>query len=184
MHVTNNSGKSFRLVAAYALCTVGQPDIFRSLQNFWGTSHTLVLFGHFNTIFDASVNYVGSTCVTKGNSCHDDLHNHFQQADRYRLEFSNITVWTWSNSNGSSRSYLDWIIVRKLDKDIVRSSYFYHIYYTDHNFVTCRLDLNRLRLQESNYWKLNKSFFDCEEYRSKIRQLVLKALIGILINNK
>lgn len=34
------------------------------------------------------------------------------------------------------------------------------------------------------YWKLKKSLLDCEESRNQIRQLVMGALTGSIINSK
>lgn len=55
----------------------------------------------------ARVDCVGSQMYRTGNPCFLDLLSRFQLADPYRLEFPNAPRWTWSNSRGSSRYYIE-----------------------------------------------------------------------------
>ncbi|WP_347046864.1 hypothetical protein, partial [Escherichia coli] len=57
--MNDNEGSPFRLVAVYAPTGTVQPDFFRRLEAFLGTSRSLVLVGDWNAILDARVDWVG-----------------------------------------------------------------------------------------------------------------------------
>lgn len=71
----------------------------------------------FNTICDACMDYVGSN-TDKCNPCLRDLLCCFQLANPYRLDFPNTPLWTWSNIDRSSKSCIDRILIRKINRNI------------------------------------------------------------------
>lgn len=52
------------------------------------------------------------------NVAETDLLSHSEVADPYKLEFLKTPSWIWSNSDKSFRSYLDGILIRKIDRNI------------------------------------------------------------------
>lgn len=110
-------GKTFKLIGIYASSTEGKRNYFYShLENVLVTSKALVMLGHLNAILDARQDSVGSNCKYS-NSRYVDLLKRFKLADRCRLDSPSVPKWTWSNYEGSIRSYIGRIIVNSRDKD-------------------------------------------------------------------
>ena len=107
LDVSNGEGDAFRLVAVYAPTGAGRPEFFRRLEVFLGTSRSLVLVGDWNAILDARLDAAGLTDRRGGCKSLAHLLRRFHLSDRYRLDFPNAPMWTWTNRIGSSRSYLD-----------------------------------------------------------------------------
>lgn len=97
-----------QLVAVYAPNDAGQSDKFRDLGDFLETSRTLVLVGDFNTILDCVV----STSNRKGNSCLCNLLSRLQLVYRFKMDHTDASMWTWTNSSGSFRFYSDKEFIR------------------------------------------------------------------------
>lgn len=89
----------------------------------------------FNSILDALQGCVGSF-NEKENLLLNDLLKRFQLTDCYRPYHLRMPVWTWSNGNGSFRSYLGRILVRARDKSSFNCPVFVLVSYTDHKLVT------------------------------------------------
>lgn len=68
----------------------------------------------------------------------------FQLPDRYRLDFQNAPIWTWTNRIGSSRSNLDRLFVRLLDRSNISCPRFKVAGYTDHKSVICMADIDKI----------------------------------------
>ena len=82
-------------------------------------------------------------------------------------------MWTWlgSSSSGKIRSYLDRVLVRRADSDLVACPMFHWLGRTDPKLVGVSLRLaNRSSL--ASYWKFNISL------------LIPQALAGTVIGNK
>lgn len=78
-------------------------------------------------------------------------------------------MWTWSNSDGPSRSCLDRILVRLSDRHIVKCPQFHFNSISDHKIVTGEMILDKMYKQGTRYWKLNMSLLVIEEYKNRIR---------------
>lgn len=83
LRTTYNSDKFFKLVAVYVPCGAGQSGYFRSLENFLGTSHTLVL------LVDLRLDFAGSNPNSRRNPCLSYLLSRFQLVD---LDLERITM--------------------------------------------------------------------------------------------
>lgn len=68
--------------------------------------------------------------------------SHIHLAEKYWLEFLSVPMWTWTNSIGSSRSYLDRIFCRPVDNSI-SCPYFKAVSYTNNKFVICTVYIDR-----------------------------------------
>lgn len=58
LNVKDNYGSAFKLVALYAPSGAGQPEFFRRLEAFLGTSRSLELIGDWNAILVVRVDWV------------------------------------------------------------------------------------------------------------------------------
>ena len=86
-------------------------------------SKRTVLVGDWNAILDPKINRTGRGASGSG-SCKSSLVNflaEFYLIDRYRLDHPGREMWTWlsSSSSGQIRSYLDRVLVRRADSDLV-----------------------------------------------------------------
>ena len=184
LDVNSSEGGAFRLVAAYAPTGAGRPAFFRRLEDFLGTSRSLVLAGDWNAILDARWDYEGMADRRGGCKSLTNMLSRFQLTDRFRLDYPTAPMWTWANSSGSARSYLDRIFCRLADRDSIGCPHFKVVGYSDHKFVICMVDIDRLHRQGPGYWKLNASFPARPAFRDRIRELVHRKLTGSVVNNR
>jgi hypothetical protein len=143
-----------------------------------------VLAGDWNAILDARWDYEGKADSRRGCKSLANLLSRFQLTDRFRLDFPTVPMWTWANNSGTSRSYLDRVFCRLADRDSIGCPHFNVVGYTDHKFVICAIDLDRLHRQGPGYWKLNASFPARPAFRERIRVIVQRELTGAVVNNR
>ena len=93
-------------------------------------------------------------------------------------------MWTWTNRNESSRSYLDRVFVRSTDRSSVSCPEVQIVGYTDQKPVTCAVKLERTNRRGPGYWKLKASFPARKDFRDRVSALVKRELTGAIINNR
>lgn len=164
------------LVRLHSLTGAEQPDFLYDFDIFLETSLYLVLVGDWKAIMDKCLDCVKLT-GSGAKLC--------ELIWRYRLGFSNVTVWTWANKNSSPRLHLEGIFCRRIEKHNIVCPQFKLVDYTDHKFGICTVDVDRLHRQESGYLKkLNSSFPEHQEnqdYRDKIRKEVRWGSAGTIV---
>lgn len=111
LDVTHTTKRSFRVVVVYAPTGGGRADFFKNLERFLAALKTLLLFGDFIIVIDVR-NDCTSSKKRRVNLGFTRLIESYSLVDRYRLHAPSCTMWIWSNTVGSSRSYLDSVICR------------------------------------------------------------------------
>ena len=92
-------------------------------------------------------------------------------------------MWLGSLPSGQIRSYLDRLLVRRADSDLVACPTFHWLGRTDHKLVRVSLRLaNRPSL--ASYWKFNTSLLEIWDFRERLENLIQRALVGAVIRNK
>lgn len=152
---------------------------FRNLETLIGTSHSLVLVGDCNEISDAREDCVGLVDEWKGCKSVVNWSRYSRLSDRDRLNFTDVTISTWSNHNALSRSYLHKVFIRLEDRDSESCSQFNLV---DLKFVIFTVKLDRTHIQGPGYRKLNASFQARKDYRDRISELVKWHLTGTIVN--
>lgn len=72
---------------------------------------------------------MGSNMNRRTSASFRDLLNDFQLADTYKLQFSFSTLWILPNGDGFSRSYIDRVLIRKIDNGIAKCPQFHKVDY-------------------------------------------------------
>ena len=178
----------FRIAAVHAPCSAAERRrFFRRLGSFLDASKRTVLVGDWNAILDPNINRAGRGASGSGR-CESSLVNYLAEVDlidRYRLDHPGREMWTWlgSSSSGQIWSYLDSVLVRRANSDLVACPTFHWLGRTDHKLVRVSLRLaNRPSLV--SYWKFNTSLLEIWDFRKRLENLIQRALVGAVIGNK
>ena len=114
----------FRIAAVYAPNTAAERrPFYRRLGSFLDASKRTGIVGDWNVILDPNIDRAGrvvSGLARCDNSLFDFL-TKFDLIDRYRLDHPGREMWTWigNSPSGQVRSYLDRVLVRRADSDLV-----------------------------------------------------------------
>ena len=178
---------AFRVVAVYAPNDRDERVAFyRRLEPFLVDSSRLVLVGDWNAILDPKIDRGrGAKGKARADRSLVNLINDFGLIDRYRADHPGREMWTWALRWPSLRvvSYLDRMLVRRVDLDLLDCPTFHRLDYSDHKLVCARVVLeNRPRL--AGYWKFNLSLLDRRDFREQLIRLVQRELVGAVIGNR
>lgn len=86
----------------------------------------------------------------------------------------------WTNRIGFSRSHLDRLFCRPVDRSCPLSKV---TGYTDHNFVICVNDRDRINIQSPEHWNLNASFPVRQCFSNQDSKLIYRDLAGVIVNS-
>ena len=178
----------FRIAEVHAPSTAAERrSFFRCLGSFLDASKRTVLVSDWNAILDLNIDRVGRGANGSGR-CDSSLVKflaEFDLIDRYRLDHTEWEMWTWLGSSpfDQVRSYLDRVLVRRADSDIVSCPTFHWLGQTDHKLVKVSLRLaNRPSL--ASYWKFNTSLLEIWDFQVLRENLIQRALVGAVIGNR
>lgn len=116
---------------------------------------------------------------------HAPTREHYKLVNHYKLDNPWCPLWSWSGTDGFSRSYLDRIIIRQRDKDTVSCLQIYIVSFTDHKFMTYRVILDKCQRQRiMDKWKINKAILTYKRFLNRIRELVQRAFTGAIVKNR
>ena len=186
-------GRAFRLIGVYAPNSqVELAAFFRRIEQFMGTSRTVILAGDWNAVLDPDLDRFG--LPTRGTNRDRDavlfreFVDKFDLIDKFRNEKPRDLVWTWTGRRGSGpmqlSSYIDRFLVRRVDVGVLDCPSFHNIVYSDHRLVRVRVNLDRPKPKLAGYWKLNTSLFDVKGFRDGLLLTLQRELTGAIIGNK
>ena len=160
---------------------------FRQLGSFLDDSKWTVLMGDWNAILDPKIDRAsrGASGLARCESGLSDLLTEFDLVNRYRLDHPGKEMWTWigSTPSGQVQSYLDRVLVRRADSDLVTCPTFHWLERTDHKLVRINVRLvNRPSL--ASYWKFNTSLLEICDSQVQLENLIKRALVGAVIGNR
>ena len=145
-------------------------------------SKRLVLIGDWNAILDPKINRVGQGASRLGRCESMTRHN---LVDMFHQDHPGLEMWMWLDSSPSAKvgSYLDRVLVRRADSDVVNCPMFHLIAWTDYKLVRVSLQLaNKPSL--ASYWKFNTSLLEIEDFREWLESLIKRALVGAVTRNR
>ena len=172
----------FRIAVVHAPNIAAEICVFfRWLGSFLDDSKWTVLVGDWNAILDPKIDRAGrgASGLARCESGLSDLLTEFDLVDRYRLDHPGREMWTWirSTPSGQVRSYLDRVLVRRADSDLVTCPTFHWLGRSDHKLVRVSVQLvNRPSL--GSYWKFNTSLLEIWDFRVRLENLIKRAVIG------
>ena len=142
----------------------------------------------WNAILDPKIDRAGqgASGSVRGDSAQLDFLTEFDLIDRYHLDHPGREMWIWIGNrmpSGQARSYLDRVLVRRVNSDLVTCPMFHWIRQTDHKLVRVSLRLaNRPSL--ASYWKFNTSLLEIWDFQVRLENLIQRALVGVVIGNR
>ena len=151
----------FRIAAVYAPNSAAERrPILRRLGSFLDASKRTVLVGDWNAILDPNIDRAsrGASRLVWCDSGLSDFLTEFDLIDRYRLDHPGREMWMWIGSSPSGQvwSYLDRVLVRRADSDLLACLMFHRLVGSDHKLVRVSLRLaNRPSL--ASYWKFKST---------------------------
>ena len=178
----------FRIAAVYVPNTAAERCPFlRQLGSFLDALRRTVLMGDWNAILDPNIDRVsrGASRLVRCDSGLSDFLTVFDLINRYRLDHPEREMWTWIGSlpSGRVRYYLNRVLVRRADSDLVACPMFHWLGRSDHKLVRVSLRLaNRPSL--ASYWKFNTSLLEIWDFRIRLENLIQWALVGVVIGNR
>ena len=101
--------------------------------------------GDWNAIFDPKIDRFerGARGSGRRESSLIDFMACQDLVNRFRLDHPGREMWTWLDSSPSvcARSYLDRMLVRRADTDLVKRPTFHYVVQTDHRLIMVSLRL-------------------------------------------
>ena len=92
-------------------------------------------------------------------------------------------MWLDSSPSAKVGSYLDRVLVRRVDNDFVSCPTFYFIAWTDHKLVRVSLRLaNRPSL--AGQWKFSNSLLEIQDFWNWLEFLIKRAVVGAVTGNR
>ena len=136
--------------------------------------------GDWNAILDPNIDRAGrgASGLVKCDSGLSDFLTEFDLIDRYRLVHPGREMWTpiGSSPSGQVWSYLDRVLVRRADSDLVACPTFHWLGRSDNKLIRISLRLaNRPSL--ASYWKFNTSLLEIWDFRMRLENLIQWALV-------
>ena len=178
----------FRIVAAYAPNDIaGRRSFFRQLGSYLTDKRRrVILMGDWNAVLDPNLDRGGGKdSGRKSDSSLIDFVKENDLVDRWRVTHPGGRMWTWSHPGPSVQlqSYLDRMLVRRVEVDFFSCPKFHWLGYTDHKMLTIRMQLGD-RPRSASYWKFNASLLDKKDFRDQLTGLIQRALVGAVTGNK
>ena len=181
-------GRAFRFIGVYGPNANSElPDFFRRIEPFMTSSRRLVLAGDWNAVLDPKIDRGGARRDT--NNLDAKLFRNFVErfdlADKFREEHPNKVEWTWTGrgASGQLSSYLDRVLVRRVNLDLLGSPSFNVFENYDHRFVWVNIKIDRVRIRMSGYWKLNASLLEDKNFQNQLELIFKRELTGAIIGN-
>ena len=117
--------------------------------------------------------------------CESTLIDFIAKLDRFCLDHPKMEMWIWAHSwsSLSDRSFLDRVLIRRADVDLIFCSMFQWLNMADHKLVMISLCLGS-RPQLAGYWKFNAFLLERWDFQDQLENLIQKALIGVVVKNQ
>ena len=105
--------------------------------------------------------------------------------DKFRERYPNKVVWTWTGRDASAQlySYLDRVLVRRVDLDYLGGLSFDPYEDSDHKFLCVSVKLDKAGSRMSGYWKFNLSLLAVDDFRNQLELMIKRELSKAIIGN-
>ena len=181
--------KAFRLIGVYGPNATSElPAFFRRIEPYVVPSKRVILVGDWNAVLDPNLDR-GATS-TDTNSLDARYFREFVQkfdlVDKFRERHPNKIVWTWTGRGASAQlySYLDRVLVKRVDFDYLGGPSFEPYKNSDHKFLCVSIRLDKARCRMSGYWKFNLSLLAETDFRNQLELTIKRELTGAIMGNR
>ena len=181
--------KAFRLIGVWGLNATSElPAFFRCIEPYVIPSKRVILVGDWNAVLDPNLDRGAISAAT--NTLDARYFREFVQrldlVDKFRERHSNKIVWTWTGRGASAQlySYLDRVLVKRVDLDYLGGPSFDPYKNSDHKFLCMSMRLDKARCRMSGYWKFNSSLLAEADFRNQLELTIKRELTGAIMGNR
>ena len=182
-------GKVFRLIGVYGPNATSElPAFFRRIEPYVVPSKRVILVGDWNAVLDPNLDRGATSAGT--NPLDARYFREFVQqldlVDKFRERHPNKIVWTWTGRGASAQlySYLDRVLVKRVDLDYLGGPSFEPFKNSDHKFLCVSIKLDKARRRMSGYWKFNLSLLAEADFRNQLELTIKRELTGAIMGNR
>ena len=151
---------------------------FRRIEPYVSPSKRVILVRDWNAVLDPNLD---RGAISSGTNTLDaryfrEFVQRLDLADKFRERHPNKLVWTWTGRGASAQlySYLDRVLVKRVDLDYLGGPSFEPYKDSDHKFLCVSIRLDKARCRMSGYWKFNLSLLAEADFRNQL-ELTIKA---------
>ena len=161
---------------------------FLAHQAISGTIKAGILVGDWNTILDPNLDRGASSAGT--NTLDTRYFRKFVErldlVDKFCKRHPYKVAWTWTGRSASAQlnSYLDRVLVRRVDLDYLGGPSFDLYKDSDHKFLCVSIRLDKARSRMSGYWKFNSSLLAEDDFWNQLKLMIKRELTGAIIGNR
>ena len=181
--------KAFRLIGVYGPNATSElPAFFRRIEPYVIPSKRVILVGDWNAVLDPNLDRGAISAAT--NTLDARYFREFVQrldlVDKFRERYPNKLAWTWTGRGASAQlySYLDRVLVRRVDLDYLGGPSFNAYKDSDHKFLCVSIRLDKARCRMSGYWKFNSSLLAEADFRNQLELMIKRELTGAIMGNR
>ena len=180
--------KAFRLIGVYGPNATSElPAFSRRIEPYVVLSKRVILVGDWNAVLHPNLD---RGAISAGTNTLDARHFHdFVQrldlVDKFRERHPNKIAWTWTGRGASAQlySYLDRVLVKRVDLDYLGGPSFDLYKDSVHKFLCVSIRLDKARSRMSGYWKFNSSLLAEDDFRNQL-ELIKRELTGAIMGNR
>ena len=181
--------KAFRLIGVYGHNVTSElPAFFRRIEPYVVPSKRVILVGDWNAVLDPNLDRGASSTGTNSLDARyfRDFVQRFDLVDKFRERHPNKIVWTWTGRGASAQlhSYLDRVLVKRVDLDCLGGPSFDPYKNSDHKFLCVSIRLDKARCRMSGYWKFNLSLLAEADFRNQLELTIKRELTAAIIGNR
>ena len=181
--------KAFRLIGVYGPNACSElPAFFRRIEPYVIPSKRVILVGDWNAVLDPNLDRGAISAGT--NTLDARYFREFVQrldlVDKFRERHPNKLAWTWTGRGASAQlySYLDRVLVKRVDLDYLGGPSFNAYKDSDYKFLCVSIRLDKARCRMSSYWKFNSSLLAEADFRNQLELMVKRELTGAIMGNR
>ena len=177
--------KAFRLIGPNV--TSELPAFFRRIEPYV-PSKRVILVGDWNAVLDPNLDRgaitVGTNTLDARHFC--DFVQRLDLVDKFRERHPNKIACTWTGRGASAQlySYLDRVLVKRVDLDYLGGPSFDPYKDSDHKFFCVSIRLDKARSRMSGYWKFNSSLLAEDDFQKQLELMIKRELTGAIMGNR
>ena len=181
--------KAFRLIGVYGPNVTSElPAFFRRIEPYVVPSKRVILVGDWNAVLDPNLD---RGAISAGTNTLDaryfrDFVQRLDLVDKFRERHPNKIVWTWTGRGASAQlySYLDRVLVKRVNLDYLGGPSFDSYKNSDHKLLCVSIRLDKARCRMSGYWKFNSSLLAEADFRNQLELTIKRELTGVIMGNR
>ena len=143
---------------------------FTELNEYFSPNAQLIVGGDFNSIDNIKDKFGGNTSNISDST--SKLKTDFRLVDIWRRKNLTDRQFKWFNSNMTIGSRLDKYLISKQLEPYVRNCQIFPCFFSDHDFISLRLNMHGYYSHGPGMWRLNSSLLQDDSYCKKITAVI------------